>query len=181
MLMAGITTAFATSIQPVPTITPDGFGLIKIGMSTTDALKLLGDTWHFESASLDENGKEDDSCGFLNDGGTDSPVYFMVESGKVTRVDARLPSVNTDKGIHIGSSEDDVREAYGTDVRAMAHEYEEAPAQYLTVWTVGAPPAGQDYAEGAETRGIRFSTGPNRLVEEIYAGGTAIQYIEGCS
>ena len=45
----------------------------------------------------------------------------------------------------------------------------DAPAEHLTAW---ASP-GQ--------RGVRYVVGQDGRVEEIHAGGPAIQYVEGCS
>ena len=47
----------------------------------------------------------------------------MVVDGDVTRIDVTAPGVTTDKGIGVGSTEEEVRSAYLRGVRTERHKY----------------------------------------------------------
>lgn len=170
-----------TKAPPETFITDEGYGDIKVGMSRDDVLKLLGDGWKYESFP---EGTDDISgvvCGYIFKTDDTGAVSFMTEGGKIVRAEARNESIKTEKGIHIGSTEEDVRKAYGDAVVAGPHQYQAAPAQYLTVWTKGAPAKPEDYVDSPDARGIRFSTGEDKKVQDLFGGGSAIQYVEGCA
>ena len=77
--------------------------------------------------------------------------------------------LGTAEGVRVGQTEAQVRAAYGRRVVSEPHHYVEAPARYLTVWTV------------RDRRGLVFETDASRRVTAIHGGGPAIRYIEGCS
>ena len=99
---------------------------------------------------------------------TEPPVAFMFISGRLARVDARSSGVKTDRGVGIGDPEARVRSVYGLQLKSERHAYEDPPSKYLTWWEPGS------------RRGVRFEIGSDRKVEAVYAGGKAIEYIEGC-
>lgn len=97
-------------------------------------------------------------------------LYVMFEAGRLARVSAAENSrVAAGRGLHVGSTEAQVRAAYGRAIQSEPHHYQDAPARYLTIWTV----RGQ--------RGLRFETDEHRRVTAIHGGGPAIQYVEGCA
>lgn len=168
----------------VQTITPEGLGPVRIGMTAQVALRALGRGWRLEDPLEpgDANG-----CRYIGNGHPETTsVSYMVENMRVTRIETGAPEsgpaapIASERGIRVGATEADVRRAYPRGLVSEAHAYEERPAAYLTYWTRGAPRrAGGDPA--ADARGIRFVTDNHRRVTAILAGGPSIQYIEGCA
>ncbi len=66
-------------------------------------------------------------------------------------------------------------------LRASRHEYEDTPAEYLTIWTRGAPRNPDEGTQDASARGIVYEVDGTGAVRRISAGGPSIQYVEGCS
>jgi hypothetical protein len=56
----------------------------------------------------------------------------------------------------------------------MPHKYSEAPAEYITVWSMA------DHRSAA-ARGLTYEIGTDGRVESIAGGGPSIQYVEGCA
>lgn len=184
-LMAGAL-AVAATLGPIAraeevdpyVVFPGSLGPVKVGMKVEEAVKALGTGWSYRGM-LDN---ADMTCGHISRDGLwpDGSPYFMALDGVVTRIEFSNASILTEKGIHVGSTEAEVLEAYGTAVRAEPHEYQAAPAQYLTVWFENAPKEG-DYTEDRKARGIKFETNERKIVTGIYAGDTSILYVEGCA
>lgn len=178
------------ALQPTVTstsdvITPEGLGALRIGMSQTEALATLGSGWVLDDPIDDPNGCRTIGQGTADDRGA---VYVMLDAGRVVRVSVsgmgdnrRSTTVRSDRGVGLGATEDEVRRAYGDQLQAEGHRYLGPTAQYLTVWTRGAPASADVLTEDPAARGIRFVTGDDRRVQEIHAGGPAIQYVEGCA
>src|SRR3546814_10393803 len=100
----------------------------------------------------------------------------MVEDGRLTLVSLSNPTeVKTDRGFGPGDTAAAIKAAYGEDVAASPHEYEAAPAEYLTVWTTGA--GDEPYIRSPEARGIRYEIDQSGTVATIHAGGPSIQYV----
>ncbi|MFT3808388.1 MAG: hypothetical protein QM698_00565 [Micropepsaceae bacterium] len=157
---------------------PGSLGPVKVGMTVDEAVKALGSGWSYRGM-MDDG---DMTCGHISREGLwpDGSPYFMAQDGVVTRIEFSNASILTEKGIHVGSTEAEVKAAYGRQVQAEPHQYQAAPAQYLTVWFQNAPKEG-DYAEDRKARGIKFETNEQRIVIGIYAGDTSIMYVEGCA
>ena len=104
-------------------------------------------------------------------------LFFMFERGKLTRITATESSaVATPRGMHVGSTNEEVRKAYGRGLKAEPHHYEDAPneylafpAEYLTFWLK------------PDRSGVRFEMDMQGKVEAIHAGTSSIQYVEGCA
>ena len=163
------------------TLRPDGLGPVRIDMTVAEAQRALGRGWEL-LAPLEEG--DPNGCRMLTPGGGEGSVQFMVENMRIVRAeivpnDGMVPpTAGSERGIHIGSTEADVRRAYGRSLVAEPHNYLGLPARYLTVWTV-RPRRGEDFDHGA--RGVRFVTDEHRRVTEMFGGDTAIRYIEGCA
>jgi hypothetical protein len=155
----------ATAKTPDWRLTPTGWGPVKIGMTRMQVSKALN--VELQGNFIDSEG----TCQELV--GVDDALeglFFMFEDGKLTRITATEPSaVMTPRGIHVGSTDDEVRKAYGTGLEIEPHHYEEAPAEYLTFWLDPAK------------NGVRFETDLHGKVESIHAGNDGSQYIEGCA
>jgi hypothetical protein len=141
-------------------LTPDGIGLIRIGMTRQQVTRVIGAG--LEAEELSEGCVEARPRG--NRG-----IFFMFQDNRLTRISIGAPSrITTPRGIGIGSTEAQAHRAYGSGLQIEPHYYDDAPARYLTFWTQ----RGQ--------RGVRFETDTSRRVQTIHAGTEAIEYVEGC-
>jgi hypothetical protein len=142
-------------------LTPDGYGPIRIGMTRAEVTRLVG-------APL-EGEEYTEGCIETHAGRGWGGMWFMFEGGRLSRISvAERSRVTTPRGIGIGATEAAVRRAYPAGLVAEPHEYQSPPARYLTFWV------------RPEVRGIRFETNESRRVATIHAGGSSIQYVEGC-
>jgi hypothetical protein len=143
-------------------ITPDGLGPLRIGMSRAQVTRIVG-------APLD--GEElTEGCIEMQAAHGWAGIFFMFEEGRLTRISigGRESGIATPRGIAPGASEAEVRRAYGRGLESEEHTYQDAPARYLTYWTVPG------------RRGVRFETDETGRVDTIHAGGPSIRYVEGC-
>jgi hypothetical protein len=95
----------------------------------------------------------------------DGLVTVMFIGDKVSRVETDSERLETSNGIHVGSTEADLKRGYGSVLKREQDHYSEGWNYYL--WS------GKD-------RGIRFDVSGGK-VTAIYAGDETIRYIEGCS
>ena len=158
-----------TAAAPAPTynwkLTPAGWGPVRIGMNRDQVAKALkvelqGDAFDNQGSCIDLYPEGDQLKG----------TYFMFLDGKLSRISVvESDKVATPRGIHVGSTADDVRKAYGTKLQAEPHHYLDLPAEYLTYWLK------------PKASGVRFETDADRKVQTIHAGNDSIQLIEGCA
>lgn len=104
-------------------------------------------------------------------------LFFMFERGKLTRITVTEPSaVATPRGMHVGSTIQEVRKAYGRGLKAEPHHYEDAPNEYLTF-----PAEYLTFWLKPDHSGVRFEMDMQGKVESIHAGTSSIHYVEGCA
>ena len=97
-------------------------------------------------------------------------MIASIAARRIARISASEPSeVATPRDIHVGSTAEEVRKAYGADLKTEPNHYLELPAEYLTYWLK------------PEKSGVRFETDVEQKVETIHAGNESIQLIEGCA
>lgn len=124
----GALVLFLAGAAPAPpAMTFQGVGPAKLGMSERALARALG-------GKLSEpQDFEDQGCHQApRDGGPPDLVY-MIEDGLLTRIDVWAESpIKTDAGIGIGSTETEVRAAYGRLVRAEPDAYDDGQ-RWLTV------------------------------------------------
>lgn len=162
MLLALIAAAAAT--RPSWTLTPNGLGPVHIGMTR-------GQVEHALHARLKTNYPPDSEsdCTEMSPVRSYRGVILLFENRHLSRISLVRPSAfATMKGIRVGATASQVQQAYGMRLHAEPNHYDDAPAQYLTVWTV------------AGRRGLRFETDEHRRVYAIHGGTRTITYIEGC-
>ena len=164
VLIAALLTSAATPPTYDWKLTPAGWGPVRIGMTREQVTKTLkvdlqGDAFDNEGSCVNLYGAD----------GVLPGLFFMFEDGKLTRISATGPSaVATPRGMHVGSTAEEVRKAYGSGLVTEPHKYEDAPAEYLTFWL------------RPSKSGVRFETDMQGKVEEIHAGNDSIQLVEGC-
>lgn len=135
----------------------DGVGPVKIGMSLSELNTALHEKFAMPEA------KEDRGCFYVTS--VKHPqVSFMIENGRLVRLDVDKNGVSTTEGVSVGASEKQVVQSYGSRLKIEPHHYTDG--HYLTL------------RDGAYA--IRFETGQGK-VSTFYAGTfEAIQYVEGC-
>jgi hypothetical protein len=135
----------------------DGVGPAKVGMSLSQLNMALQ-----EKFAMPQD-KEDQGCFYVTS--TKHPqVSFMIESGRLVRIDVDKRGVATAEGAQVGDSEERVKQVYGSRLKVGSHDYTDG--RYLTVQS--------------GNYGVRFETDEGK-VSTFYAGTfKAIQYMEGC-
>jgi hypothetical protein len=149
----------------------DGLGPVKIGMTARRAQQVLGAQFNLELPG-DSDSKYCSYRWLKRDPG----VLYMVESGRITRIDIVAPDkpapradVTTETGLRLGAPESDVRHAYGASLIVKPHPYDGEPAHYLIVEDKG------------RDRGLLFETDVTRHVTQFRVGRhPSLDYIEGC-
>ena len=145
------------------TLADTGFGPITIGMTPEQANSAV-------NGSLElPKGLTIDACDYAVPRGVEG-LAFMIEQGKVVRVEVRRPDIHTVAGASIGDSEARIYRLYSGHVRTSPLKY--TAGHYLTVTpsdTVGHP-----YRLIFETDGV---------VVKTFRGGVLpqVEYVEGCS
>lgn len=140
---------------------PQGIGPVKIGMTIAQLNASLSEKFALP-AEKDEQG-----CFYV------SPhqhpgVAFMVENGRLVRIDVDKPGIATAEGIQVGDSETRAKTVYGSRLKVGPHAYNGPEGHYLTVRSEDG------------RYGMRFET-DGAKIETYYAGlFSAVQYIEGC-
>jgi len=168
LIVAGIA-LLLTAAAPTPTydwkLTPTGWGPVRIGMTRNQVSKVL--QVQLEGDAFDNEGH----CIVLYpDSDQLAGTYFMFLNGKLSRISVSESSkVATPKGVHVGTTAEEVRKAYGAALQVEPHHYLGAPAEYLTFWLK------------PKASGVRFETDAQQKVETIHAGDASIQLIEGCA
>lgn len=157
------------------TLTPEGWGPLRIGMSLEDVTVAVGGKADPDAMG----GPEPEFCEEYQPAQTPEGLYVMIEEGVLTRITLNDSSeVHTAEGLSVGDSADAVRAAYGGRLESMPHTYVTAPGEYLTVWSSGE--VTDNGTSDPNARGIRYEIGEDEQVQLIHAGGPSIQYVEGC-
>lgn len=160
----------AAPAEPAPapgpnTLTADGLGPLRIGMTDAEARTAVGAA-NIEGDTADE---VPGTCVEIKLKGDYTGVWLMAEDGRITRITAgEGSSVMTDKGLGVRATPAAVRAAYPTGLEASPHKYEAAPAEYLVVWKV------------PKQKGMKYEVNSEGVVASIHAGGPSIEYVEGC-
>ena len=160
-----------------PVLTSGGWGPLRIGMSRAEVVAALGEDRNPEAVG----GPDPESCDEFYPARAPQGLLVMIEQDRLTRISLVGASrVKTDRGLGLGATAAAVRAAYGPELRAEPHKYEEAPAEYLTAWTRDAP-SDERSETPASARGVRYEVGAKGAVQAIIAGGPSIRYVEGCA
>ena len=144
------------------TVSETGFGPIVVGMTPLEAKAASGDKLQLPER-LDAAG-----CDFVSDPGLEG-LTFMIENGRVVRVDVRTRGIRTAEGAAVGDPEARIQELYAGRVTVSPHKYTDG--HYLTV-------TARDAAPGSVQ--LIFET--DGQVVTRFRGGLLPQvaYVEGC-
>jgi hypothetical protein len=141
----------------------DGVGLGRVGMTVAAAERVLG-------AAKIERLEVGASCGYANFAKLPEGVWFMVAGDTLVRANVDGEGVRTVEGLGVGSTEAEVRAAYGGRVTVEPHPYVGPVGHYLVV-TDPDRPALLMIFETDGTKVTSFRAG--RLPE--------VRLIEGCA
>jgi hypothetical protein len=156
-------------------LTADGWGPLRIGITLAEVTAAAGPDADPEAVG----GPEPEVCDIFHPARAPEGLRVMIEDGRLTRISLSDPTeVKTDRGLGPGDAAAAVEAAYGEELVSSPHEYEEAPAEYLTVWTGGGRE--ETYVRSPDARGIRYEVDHSGTVDIVHAGGPSIQYVEGC-
>ena len=145
-------------------LTMNSYGPIQIGMQVAEARRLL----------LKLGRKDLPGTGKVAKTGCDhyevsNELRFMVEGGKIVRIETRERNVVTPSGIRIGTTLERVRRAFGSRAEDMQQHYSDNASDRTIV-----------LVSGDKRFAIRVEG--NQTVSEIYAGDEGyIRYVEGCA
>lgn len=154
----------------------EGWGPLRIGMSLEEITDALGP----DANPAAVGGPDPESCDQFRPERAPEGLLVMVESGRLTRLSVGGDaSLKTDRGFGLGDPASEIKAAYGDDASVTPHKYQDAPAEYITVWDGG--PRGDAYVQDEDARGIVYEIGSDGNVLAIHAGGPSIQYVEGCA
>ena len=155
----------ATAPQPVETFTisETRIGPVRAGMTLAQANTALGGILNVPSR-LDE-------CDFVRPRTTPRDVAFMVEKGRISRVDVtRSSTIATTAGARIGDTEARIMSLYQGRVTTQPHKYTDG--RYLVV--TPSNPADSAYR-------IVFETDGSKVLRYRSGIRPAVEYVEGCS
>jgi len=144
------------------TVSDTGFGPIVVGMTPVKAKAASGGRLQLPEQS-DAAG-----CAYASDPGLEG-LTFMIENGRVVRVDVRAGGIRTPEGAAVGDTEARIEELYAGRVTVSPHKYTDG--HYLTV-------TARDAAPGSVQ--LIFET--DGQVVTRFRGGLLPQvaYVEGC-
>ena len=155
-------------------LTGEGWESLRIGMTRAEIVEALGEDANPNAVG----GPDPEGCDQFRPERAPESMLLMVQSDRLTRISLADPSeIMTDKGLRVGDTAERVKAAYGDQAIVTPHKYQDAPAEYVTVWSRGG---GEGYVEDETARGIVYEIGSDGTVMAIHAGGPSIQYVEGC-
>lgn len=152
-------------------LTAQGFGPLRVGMTRAEVEAALG----ADSNPNAVGGPDPESCDMFHPSGAPEGLLVMLESGRLTSVWLRKnTAIETDRALNIGDPAAEVKRVYGSAATVTPHKYQDAPAEYVTVWSTS------DHTSPA-ARGLKYEIGGDGKVSGIAGGGPSIDYVEGCA
>ena len=141
----------------------DSFGPVTVGMTPNEASIKLG----IPLALAGPPDEDTSECHYVYPNGKFDEVGFMVEGGRITRIDIYSKAIATSGGIRIGNDEDQVKKFFTGKVKEEIHPYIGKDGKYLIVEL--KPP----YA-------FVFETDRGRITAVRGGELASVKYIEGC-
>jgi hypothetical protein len=141
----------------------DSFGPITVGQTPAEASKKLG-------IPLLLAGPPDEDvsgCHYVYPNGKFDEVGFMVEAGRITRIDINSKTIAAKNAIHIGDDESLVKKAFPGKVKEEIHPYIGKEGKYLIV-------------ELKPGYAFVFETDRGKITHVRGGKLASVKYIEGC-
>jgi hypothetical protein len=141
----------------------DRYGPVLIGMTPQEGSGKLG----ISLIPVEQPSKEELSCYYVYPDGKFDDMGFMVQDGRITRIDVYSKKVSSTGGIRIGDAEGAVKKAFPGKVKEEIHPYIGEEGKYLIVET---------------KRGFAFIFETNNGKITSFRSGrlSPVKYIEGC-
>jgi hypothetical protein len=159
-----------TAPDSIPPLSSEGWGTLRIGMTRAQVIAGAGSDANPNAVG----GPDPASCDQFRPTRAPRGMLVMIEHDSLTRISLSAGSgIATSDGFEVGDSSSAVVRHYGARAVVTPHEYQSAPARYVTIWTRGRPPA-------SSARGIVYEIGSDDRILRVHAGGPSIQYVEGC-
>jgi len=158
-------------------ITAEGWGPLHVGMTRAEVVAAVGSTLTPNAVG----GADPQACDLFHPSNAPEGLLVMIQHDRLTSITLRNnTTLKTDRGFGVGDSAAAIKTVYGASAQSMPHRYAQG-GEYITVWTVGAPPNASTFVQNPNARGVRYETDANGLVTAVHAGGDSIQNVEGCS
>jgi hypothetical protein len=161
VLLAGFGSARARDSSTYM-VSERGYGPVHFGMTLKAAESALGVRFK------QDNYTEHDECRYFYPVRGFDGLAFMTSNGIVVRVDVDEGAIATDKGVQIGDTEREVRNAYNGRVRVGPHFYGGLPSHYLRVVDAKGQPLLIFETDGKQVTSYRAGRLPQ------------VEYVEGC-
>ena len=142
------------------TVTHNSFGKVKIGMTVSDAARVLG-------TELVRGEGYRDGCYYVEPKQGYKGVRFMVTSGAISRIDIESREYATDKGAKIGDTEAGIKELY-KGIEVFPNKYDEKKHNM------------EVYSDDKQFL-INFETDGNRVTGFRVGKAEEAGWVEGCS
>jgi len=140
------------------TVTPDGIGAIRVGMTVDELRTAVGDV---PGANVTAD------CSYVRPSSAPPGVSVMLARGQVARIDVDSAGVRSDAGVAVGDSAAKIADAYAARMTATPHKYVPG-GQYLTVRSTSpADSLRRMVFETENGRVTRFRTGRVPEVEWV--------------
>ncbi len=140
----------------------DRFGPVKIGMTASQAAKILG------VRVTRDPGYEGGTCYYTSPKRGFKDIAFMMNGRRIARIDIHSKEYRTDRGAKIGDSEARIKRLYKGMFKVYQHKYVDN-AHYIEVEMKGG------------THSIIFETDGKRVVTYRVGKPEQVGYVEGCS
>lgn len=162
LFIAALCVTFSTQANEPWFLTTKGYGPVKAGMTIAEAQSLL----NFKLNTF-ENRPIDTECDYVSETGRyEEGVNYMIQEGKITRIDVSDSAITTKSGAKVGDSTEKLKEIFGSQLEIEPHKYDEAGFYYY-IW------------ENDKNYGVKFEIADDK-VRQIYVGDKTIEWVEGC-
>lgn len=144
----------------------DGYGLVQLGMSLSDAYAALG-LEQFERSDVSGFSVSDSACLPVAPAGGELGIEFLFVRGHIARIDINRRGIQTTDGLQIGSAAQEIERRFPGRVRIERHMYEEGAYYYIVDPT---------YSENE----FVFEVKNGRVIRYRVGSLPAVEWVERC-